>query len=340
MRAILLFPSLAILLYLTTHAQADDAVSLFYDGRTVNVIVGTPPGGGYDTYARLTGRFLGRHIPGNPSVVVQYMPGAGGVKAANYTYTAAPRDGTTITTFNNHIPSQQLIGIPGVELKSEELSWIGALSSDSITYVAWHKAGIKTIQDVMEKQIVFGASGPYGSVANGAVLMNKLLGTKFKIVTGYAGGQAVALALERGEVDSIGTSWGSFNSLNPAWISEGRIIPLVQVSLTHQRGLEQVPLLVELAKTEQDREIFYLYSADASIARPYAAPPKLPKDRLEALRTAFMNMTKDQEFLDMAKRQNMLIDPTHGADVQKIVETILSTSLPVKERMKEFLVKE
>ena len=313
-------------------ALGDDA---FFKGREVKLIVGTGAGGGYDTYARLVARFLPKHMPGNPTVVVQTMPGASGVKAVNYLYSAAPKDGSVIATFNNSMAVYQALGQPGIQFKCEELSWIGSLSEVVNTIAVWHTAGVRTIEDAKRMEVVMGATGAGGTMAGYPALLNGALGTKFKIVTGYEGGNQVDLAMERGEVQGRGSNpWASYKAVRPDWVRDGKIVPLVQIGMTRDPDLPNVPRLVDLATNDEQRRMFEFVSTDVAMERPYAAPPAIPADRLQTLRRGFEAMTKDSEFLATAQKQDMDINLHTGEQVQKMVERTTGTPPEIVAKVK------
>jgi hypothetical protein len=300
-------------------AQAQDNTT-FYQGRQIKVIVGTGTGGGYDTYARLLTRHLGKHIPGNPSFVVQYMPGASGIKAVNFLYSVAPKDGTAIATFNNSMPVYQAINQPGIQFKTEELSWVGSMSKLVNVVAVWHTSGAKTIEDTKRIEIIMGATGAGGTMAGYPTLLNNTLGTKFKVITGYEGGNAINLAMERGELQGRGNlSWSSMHSVKPDWLSENKIIPIVQIGPQKEKDLQHVPLLVELAQNDEQRQIFEFVSAINAIERPFAGPPGVPKSRLDTLRRGFDMTVRDSAFIAEAAKQDVQLDPSSGEDVEILI---------------------
>jgi tripartite-type tricarboxylate transporter receptor subunit TctC len=317
-------------------AARADAVDSFFAGREIRVIVGTGSGGGYDAYARLTARYLGKYLPGNPTIVVQNMPGASGIKAVNYLYAVAPKDGTVIASFNNSMPVYQVIGQPGVQFKTEELSWIGAMSKFVNTVAVWYTTGVKTIEDAKRIEVVIGATGGGGTMAGYPTLLNSVLGTKFKIVTGYEGGNAINLAMERGEVQGRGNlSWSSIQTGHPDWYREKKVVPIVQIGMQKEPDLQDVPLLIELAQNDEQRRMFEFVSAVNAMERPFAGPPGIPKDRLEALRRAFDRTAKDPDFLANAAKQDLPIDAGTGDQVEAVVVRIVTTPAPIIEKTKE-----
>ena len=307
----------------------------FYANREVRLIVGTGAGGGYDTYARLLARFLPNHIPGSPSFVVSAMPGASGIKAVNYLYSAAPKDGSVIASFNNAMAVYQAVGQPGIQFKCEELSWIGSMSQLVSVVAVWHTAGVQTIEDAKKKEVVIGATGASGTMAGYPALINSTLGTKFKIVTGYEGGNQLNLAMERGEVQGRGTlSWSSVQSIKPDWISERKIVPLVQIGPKKEDDLPHVPLLVDLAQDEVQRQMFQFVVLPSAMERPFAGPPGIPAPRLEMLRRGFDAMVKSAAFLEFVKKQDLDLAPSSGEIVEKIVKQIVATPPDVIEKVR------
>lgn len=306
-----------------------------FGGKTIRLIVGSAPGGGYDTYARLVGRHLGGHLSGHPTVIVSNMPGASGVQAANYLYSLAPKDGTVIGTFNKSMPTYQAVGQAGVRFKAEEFSWLGCLSQTVDVVVVWHATGVTTIEGAKHKQIIMGALSKIGTMYAYPALLNALLGTKFKIVVGYESGTAVNLAMERGEVEGRGSNpWSSWKTTSPHWIADKKIVPIVQIGLQKDRELPNVPLLTELAQTDEQRRIFEFVSSEA-IDRPFAAPPGVSSEVLAELRQAFDAMARDPAFLDDAQKLSLELDPLSGQRVAEIVSGVINTPPAIIRRFKE-----
>jgi tripartite-type tricarboxylate transporter receptor subunit TctC len=310
----------------------------FFQGKTVRVIVGSAAGGGYDAYARLVVRHLGDHLPGRPALVVNNMPGASGVKATNYLYSIAPKDGTVFGTFNSAMPFYQVLGNPGVQFKAEELSWVGSLSQAANVIAVWHATGIKTLDDAKQTEIILGALTGGGTMGAYPRLLNQTLGTKFKVVTGYESGTQVTLAIERGEVQARGTTpWTTWRATRPDWVRDGKIVPIVQFGLKKDPDIPQVPLVSELAQNEEQRQIFNLISANVAIERPFAAPPDVPSTQLATLRKGFAEMAQAPAFLAEAERQSMDIDPLSGDDLAKAVAAIVATPPSVAEKVKQVI---
>lgn len=312
----------------------------FYADKTIRIVVGTIAGGGYDANGRLVARHLGRFIPGSPNVIVQNMPGASGVNAVNHLYAIAPKDGTHIATFNSAIPFYEAVGTAGVQYKSTELSWIGSLSQDINVIVVWHTTGVKTIDDAKKGEIVMGALTGGGTMGAYPILLNNVFGTRFKVVTGYNGGNAVNLAIERGEVQGRGTTpWSTWKSTRPEWVRDAKVIPIVQIGPKKDPELAAmgVPLLDDLAQNEEQRQMFRLLGGNIYIERPFAAPPQVPPDRISHLRRGFDAMTKDKAFLADAEKLQAGIDPQTGEQVSDLVAKIIASPPGVVEKVKSVL---
>jgi tripartite-type tricarboxylate transporter receptor subunit TctC len=305
----------------TPAAQAED----YFRGKTVRLVVGTPPGGGYDTFGRLVARHLGEYLPGHPTIIVVNMAGASGMNAVTWLYSQAPTDGTVIATFNKSMPFYEALGQPGVRFKTEELAWIGAMSQDPDVVSVWHATGVRTIADAKSKQVVLGANSG-GTMTLYPALLNATVGTRFKIVTGYPGSAAVHLAIEKGEVDGAGSApWTSWKVSRPHWVREKLIIPLVQVGFKKDPDLHDVPLLIELANTDEQRTMFTFVSATTAIERPFAGPPGMPPKLVDIYRRAFAAMAKSPRLAEEIARLNLELDPQPGETVARIVSEIVST---------------
>jgi len=317
-------------------AQADP-VADFYHGKTINLIIGTSTGNDYDFRARLLARHMGRHIPGEPMIIAQNMPGVGGVKAANYLASIAPHDGTALHMIMSNMMSSEAIGAQGVQFDTRKFFWIGNTTSTPNVMVSWHTSGITSIEQVKNHELIVGAPGGTAGVVY-ATVMNKLLGTKLKIVTGYPGGNEVNLALERGEIDGrASNSWASWKSTHPDWVRDKKIIVLVQVGLKRAPDLADVPLLLELAGNDTDRQVLTFLSADTAISRSLVVAPDTPPERVAALRHAFDATMKDPEFLAEAEKAKMEMEPMSGEEAQKIADSIVNTPPPIVARAKTLL---
>jgi len=331
--AAILFAALLGLLPSSHSSQAQDAGN-FFAGKQIRIIVGTGAGGGYDTYARLVARHLGQFIPGNPSFAVENMPGASGIKAVNFLYSTAPKDGTVLATFNNAIPLYQATGQQGIAFKSEELSWIGSLTQTATVIAVMQSAGVKTMEDVKKKQVILGATGGAGSKVTYPMMINNVLGTKFKIVAGYASSKPVMLAMERDEVQGDGGNpWSSWHLAKPDWIKEGKLVPLVQIGLKKEKDISNVPLITELAANDEQRAMFAFISQPVAIQQPFAGPPGMPADRLAMFRQAFERMTKDAAFRAEVEKSKLDLDPLPGAEVERIARAVVNTPANIIQKV-------
>jgi tripartite-type tricarboxylate transporter receptor subunit TctC len=318
-------------------ARAED----FYKGRTLRIVVGTPAGGGYDAYARLVARHLGNHVPGRPTLIVSNLPGASGLKAAAYLYGIAPKDGSVIATFNKAMPLYQALGQLDTPFRTEEMVWIGSVSQSVDVITVWHKAGVKTLDDAKRREIIMGADSSTGTMATFPLLLNATIGTRFKVVTGYAGSNAVNYAIEQGEVEGRGSNpWSSWKTTRPDWVRQGLIVPLVQVGLKKDADLAHVPLLNDVTDNSEHQAMFRLMSAPIAIERPFAGPPGLAREPREILRRAFEQMTADPAFRDEASRLGMDVDPRSGEDVERIVAEIVATPSAITHKLREIIGKE
>lgn len=318
-------------------AGAAESVGDFYKGKTISLLIGTSAGNDYDFRGRLVARYLGKYIPGQPTIVPRNMPGAGGIAAANYLANIAPRDGTTLHMIMSNMMSAQAMGIKGIEYDTRKFAWIGNTTSSPNVMATWHTSGVKTVADAKARSVNVGAPTGTAGVLYGEI-MNALVGTKLKLVTGYPGGNEVNLAMERGEVDGRASySWASWKANQPEWIADRKINILMQVGLKRAPDLPDVPLLTELVDTPEDRQVMTFLSADTAIARAVVTSPGVPAERLEALRRAFDAMVKDPQFLADAEKQKIDISPTTGEDAQKIADSIVDTPAPVLARARTLL---
>jgi tripartite-type tricarboxylate transporter receptor subunit TctC len=305
--------------------------------KPVNIYVAGTAGGGIDLYARVVGRHLGRHIPGNPGVTVQVMPGAGGIRAANFLAQQAPKDGTAITTFAGGPILEPLIGArdPGYDMS--QFTWIGAVTKDVSVCVAWGQSPFKTIEDARKQQMIVAGTGAGSETDTWPVFLNDILGTKFKVVTGYLGSQETILAIERGEAHGrCGLSLSSLKSAKPDWLRDKKINVLVQIALEKSPELPDTPLIYDLVSKPEDRQMLDLLVGPTAMARPFVGPPGLPEDKATLLRRAFDATMKDPEFLADAAKIQADVQPTTGEDAQKLVSRIYATPRPVIERVKKY----
>ena len=318
-----------------SRAEAD-AVADFYKGKTITLVVSTGVGGTYDAVARQIARFMPKHIPGEPTIVVKQMPGAGHVLATNFMYGQAPKDGTHIATVGNPIPLHQVLGGEGVRYEAQKFNWLGTTGISNLMTVALASSGIASIQDAMAREVTAGSTGAGSGTSLYPTVMNKVLGTKFKIVAGYQRATEIDLAMERGEVEvRSGFSYGSLATEHPDWIRDKKAVFLVQVGGLREPDLPNVPLMSDLAKTDEQRKILTLISSTVALGRPYLTTPDVPADRLAALRHAFMATLADAAFLAEARKLNFDLRPADAAAVTGIVADAIASPADVVAKTKE-----
>ena len=323
---------------LVAQSASGQSVGDFYKGKTIQIVVGFGAGGGYDLYARALGRHLGKYLPGNPAVVVQNMEGAGSVRAANYVYAGSPQDGTVIAAVNQNAPMYQLLGGAGARYEAAQLQWLGSMTNSNGTVYTWHTSGIKTLDDAKLQEVPMGAVGAQSDSVIFPNLMNEMLGTKFKPITGYAGSTQIHLAMERGEVMGRGgNSWSSVLVSNASWIKENKINLLVQVGFEKEPDLPNVPLLLDLVKDDESKGVIRVISLPTAIGYGHWLSPGVPKDRLAALRTAYAAVMKDPEFIKEAEKTRMDIRVQTGAEVEALVNQVIKTPKPVLDRTAQIL---
>ncbi len=321
-------------------ALADDAGSFFFAGKTVRIVVGFSAGGGYDIYARELGRYLGRHIPGHPSVVVQNMAGAGSLKAVNFLFNAAPRDGTVLATFSRGIVFEPLIGhLDGAQFDAPKFNWIGSISDEVGVCAINASRGIATWRDMLTTKTVIGASGAGADSDAFPIVLRNLFHLPMRVVTGYPGGADVNLAMERGEVDGrCGWSWTSILSRNREWLTDKRIRITLQIALAKHEDLPDVPLITDLVSDPRQVAALRLIVSRQGIARPFAAPPAVPPERIEALREAFDATVRDPDFLAEMRSQALDVRPLGGAAVQGLMRDIYASPPDVVKLARDMLV--
>jgi tripartite-type tricarboxylate transporter receptor subunit TctC len=304
----------------------------FYAGKQLTLICGAAVGGGYDALARLLARHLNKHIPGNPTIVVQNQPAAGSLVTTNQIYGNAPKDGTVIALIQRGMLTSKLINPSQTRFEVEKLGWLGSMASEIGVALSWHTAPVKTAKELFEKELIVGGHAGVDPEMTPR-LYNAVLGTKFKIILGYNGTADIGLAIERGEVQGIGDwSWSSLKKQKPNWIRDKQINILLQSGLKNLPDLPDVPNALDFAKTESDRKVLELFFTQKTAARPVIAPPGIPADRLKILRTAFAALAQDREFLADAEKSNLEVDPMSGEEVDKIVGLIAAAPPDVVDR--------
>jgi len=330
--------TIAACMVIAAAPAAADKVADFYAGKQIRIIVGGTAEGGYAPYARMLGNHMGKYIPGNPQVIVQYMPGAGGLVATNYVYNVAPQDGTVIGAVQRNVVRLALIKDPGTKYEPEKINWLGSLYNDVSVCVAWHTADVKTIQDAFQRPLIVGGTG-LNDTEQFPALLNNILGTKFKIISGYKSSPAIGLAMERGEVSGrCGWSWDSLKSQNGEWLTNKKINVLVQLSMRKSPEIGDVPTAIELAKTKDQRDVLEFVFGEQTMGKPFMLAPGVPAERLAALREAFMKAAADPASeADLAK-MHFGLSPTSGEELQQLVERMYATPQAVIDRASEAVV--
>jgi tripartite-type tricarboxylate transporter receptor subunit TctC len=303
-----------------------------FKGKQVIVYVGTGPGGGYDFYGRLVARHLGKHLPGEPNVVVNNMPGAGSLRAANYLFEVAPKDGTAMGIITQTVALEEVLGTPGVRYKAAEFTWIGRVTSNVEVQVIGRASPVKSIEDALKIQIPVCGTGPGLASTVYPTVLNHVLGTKFKIIAGYAGSAECMIALERGEVDGALTSWNSLKTTQKSWVDEKKVNLTVQFNDRRHAELPNVPAVVELGKSTEDKQVLALYASGAVMGRAFVAPPGIPPERVKVLRGAFNAMLKDREFLADIEKGSVEFDPAPGERLQEVVAEAAKIPAAVLQR--------
>jgi tripartite-type tricarboxylate transporter receptor subunit TctC len=317
--------AVAIVLPLVGQARADP-VEDFYRGRNIMLIIGYSIGGGYDTYARVLARFFGKHIPGNPNITPQNMAGAGSLRAANYLYNVAARDGTVFGIFSRGLAMEPLIGTSATQYDAQKFTWLGSGTKEPSVCVTWHTSPVKSWNDMLKTPFTVGGEGSGSDPDIYAAMLKNAFGVKLKLVTGYPGTAEIALAMERGELDGrCAWSWSTLKALKPDWVAAMKLNILVQMSLERNPDLPNVPQILELAATDRQRQILKLVLSREVMGRPFAAPPGIPYERRLALRKAFDDTMTDPEFLSEAKARGLDVDPVSGADLDRLIAELYQT---------------
>ena len=306
----------------------------FYKGKNIDLMIGYSVGGGYDVYARLIARHMGKHIPGNPQVTPKNMEGAGSLRLANWIYNVGPKDGTMFGTIGRGTGFDPLFGHKTAQFEGQKFNWIGSANDEVSVCVVWNgRTKVAKFDDLLTNQLNVGGTGAAADTDQFPRIINGVLGTRMKIVTGYPGGNDVNLALERGEVDGrCGWSWSSVKSTRASWLTDKKMTVLMQLSLAKHPDLPDVPLITELAKSDEQRAILKLIFARQALGRPYLAPPGVPADRVAMLRKAFMDTMKDKDFLADADKAQLEITPIDGEGIQKLVGEIYQTPAAIAQK--------
>ncbi len=321
-------------------AGAADTAEQFYSKTKVRMIIGTAVGGSYDLMGRLTARHIRNHIPGQSAILVQNMPGGGSLIASNYLYNVAPQDGSVLGAVVPGIIFTAMFGEKSARYDPTKFHWIGYAMDAVAVPTVFHTAPVKSLAEMREKEVVMGSGGISSMDATNARLFNALLGTKIKLVTGYKGGDAINLAMERGEIHGRASqAWSAWKAVRPDWIRDRKLVPLLQVALepVSDPELKGIPLLVDLVKNDADRKIARVYTAIATIGRPVVMGPGVPADRVAFMRKAYSAMLKDPAFLADAAKQRISLKPMEGEKIQALVAETAALDGKLIARMKSIV---
>src|SRR5215467_5996486 len=316
----------AALLAMPTASPAQD-----FRGKDVTIYVGSGAGGPYDAYARLLARHLGRHLPGNPSIVVQNMPGASGRRLISFMINVAPKDGSAIATIQRGVPFEPLMGEGQFDV--ERIAWIGNANNETNVCIVWHTSPVRSIEDVRTRGMAVGSSGPASTDSIYPNVLNALHGMKFKVVEGYKSATETHIAMERGEVDGrCGISFDTLQALNADWLRDKKVRMLVQIGLDKLPELAGVPSVFDLSASEEERQIWALWTAPLKMGRPFFAPPGMTAQRVDVLRRAFDATLADPELRAEASKMNLAVEPSTGEDVVALLRRIYATPKAVVEK--------
>jgi tripartite-type tricarboxylate transporter receptor subunit TctC len=325
---------------ITTQAAAQGvvqgAVADFYRGKTITISVGFSVGGAYDLHARTLARVLGKHVPGRPTVIVKNAPGAAGLVLVNSLYNTLPKDGTELATFDRSVPLEPLLNPDKARFDALKLNWIGSTDDDASTCFAWHTSPVKTLDDLLKRELVVGGTGIGGNSVIYPKVLNAVLGTKFKIVTGYPGSSEVLLAMERGETEGFcSMGFPTLELARPEWVRDRKVSILVQLALQKNKDHPEVPLALDFAKTSADRQAIELVVSPNLFARPFAASPGVPEERVSALRAAFDATMADPEYLADAAAKKLQVVQVKGDHIDAVLRGIYAMPKSVVERVRD-----
>ena len=309
----------------------------FYKGKTVTLVVSSSPGGGYDIMSRTIAKYLGSHLPGNPRVVVQNMPGAGGIVAMNYFYTNAPKDGTVLGAMQNNTPFEPLLGTREAKYDPTKFNWLGSPSTEVGLIAVWRNVPVNTLADLKRREITVGSSGANSTPSFYARLINETLGTKMRIVVGYPGMSEVYFAMERGEVDGFPSLfYNTLNTIRPGWRKEKNIKLILQYGLEKEPEIAEVPSALDLVTDPDDKLLLQASLAEVTLGRPYLMPPNVPPDRVAAMRKALEGTFKDPAFLADSKRMSLGVSSPHsGEQIQRLIEETYRTPPKIVDRLRK-----
>ena len=330
------FSALACVLGALVFPAHADPVEDFYKGRNVTVLIGYSPGGSYDAAGRTLARFMGRYIPGNPSLVPQNMPGAGTLNLTNYLYNVAPKDGSAFGIFARGMAMEPLVGGLNAKFDATKFTWIGSAANEISVCATYATSPVKTWKDALTKEFTVAGNGSGSDPDIYANVMRNAFGVKDRLISGFPGSAEISLAMERGEVDGrCGWSWSSVKAEKAQWLAEHKLNLIAQLALSKAPDLPDVPLITDLATNDRQRQVLKLIFSRQTMGRPFAAPPGIPADRAEALRTAFDKTMKDPEFLAEAEKRGLEINPVSGHDLEKLIAELYQTPKDVVAEARE-----
>lgn len=331
------FVVLALGFVATTTASAETDEE-FYRGKTMRVIVGFAAGGGFHTYGQVLAAHMPRFMPGNPTMIVQDMPGAVTAKAAQYIYAAAPQDGTVLGLLHQGIVANQVLDIQGGAFDVTKFNWVGRMGTRLSVGLIWHTAGVKTIEDAKTRDVILGATGPTATSVMVPMALNRLIGTKFKVVQGYQSSGEMYLAMERGETQGLPIAgWLDLTGPRADWVKDGKVFVIYQIALDRHPEIPGIPTIADLASNPDDRKIMELLASTEDMGRSFVSGPGIAKGRVAILRAAFAKMMADKEFLEDAKAKQLDVDFMHGDALQKVVESVGAFPTALAARAKEIV---
>ena len=334
-----LAPTLACLavLAISSPALAQQAGGDALAGKTVTMVIGFGPGGGYDLWGRTVARHIGKHLPGKPTVVPQNMPGAGSLIAANNIYSSAPKDGTVLGIIARDAALAELSGLQGARFDARKFTWVGSPATETNVCISFHTSKVKTAKDLFERELIIGNTGPGTGTYTYPKALTGLLGMKFKSIGGFPASSDVFLAMERGEVEGICESLDSVHGKRPDWIESKKVNVLFQAGTDPNPHLKDVPFVLDLAKSEEDKQALRFLYAGQGIGRPFVAPPDMPADRAKMLQDAFNATMKDPEFMADVKKQQLELEPQTGEQLRALLEKLYATPKPVIEKVSQLV---
>jgi tripartite-type tricarboxylate transporter receptor subunit TctC len=327
-----LIAALVVAAYFVGGARAAD----FYEGKTIRLVVASAPGGGYDTYARTFAQYLKKHIPGEPTIVIQNMPGAGGMVATNWLFNVAPKDGLTFGLIQRGIPFHPFFGEKRAQFVPTEFNWLGSFNSETSVLSVWHTSKVKTFKDAMTETAVMGGSGPNDSETHPS-LMNNTVGTKFKVSSGYKSNTDVMLAMERGEVEGLGGSWSSLKALRGHWLRDKQVNVIIQVGREKHADLPHVPMIEEFVKEPEHKLMWNVMVAIGTMGRPLVAPPGMPPELVKVLRAGFDATMKDPDYLAEMTRSRRELEPVAGAELQQMLTDVAKAPKATLEKLNSWI---